>query len=319
MTYLHSLMVVALATLAAACSRVPESVEIHQANMAAITTGASSTAPDPPNNAGPPTAPCKGNAGPRMVALSAPSHVAGADAGGLHYCIDVTEVTQGQYAEFLKGTTTPPGSEHPRCADNRSYLPDVGPSYPNEPRNCELAAWAPDATPDKPVVCVDWCDAVAYCRWAGKHLCGKVGGGDLAIEESDNPSASEWYNACSEGGTHAYPYGDNYEPQPCLGADRTNLSHAGNPTSAVGPAGEHRACVGTAGPFASLVDLSGSVQEWTDECTWHATAEGGGWLCAVRGGDYLSDAAGLACRLTNRRNIGAASAHFGFRCCSEPR
>lgn len=293
-----------------ACSRVPESEETRRevGGMTAGSRGGLAASEDAAAGA---ATPCKGKAGAQMVLLSAP--------GGSAYCIDTIEVTQAQYAQFLKSSTATPGSEHPRCADNRSYEPNVGPSYPYEPRDCDLSLWTPDATPEKPVVCVDWCDAVAYCQWAGKHLCGKVGGGDLAIDQADDPTSSEWFNACSSGGTFAYPYGDKYEPQTCLGADRTNQSHAGDPVSAVGPASEHRACVGKAGGNASIVDLSGSVEEWTDECTWYATSEGGGWLCALRGGDYLSDADGLACKLTSRRNIGATSAHFGFRCCSEPR
>lgn len=60
---------------------------------------------------------CASTRGPNMVEVSTP--------GGVKYCIDRTEVTQAQYAEFLKAPGTTPGSEHADCKDlNATYQPE---------------------------------------------------------------------------------------------------------------------------------------------------------------------------------------------------
>jgi len=74
--------------------------------------------------------------------------------------VDVTEVTNAQYRRFLEWARS--------AKDPRQY------SHPSEPANKDHtpAFWG-DATvvaDDQPVVGVDWWDAYAYARWAGKSL-----------------------------------------------------------------------------------------------------------------------------------------------------
>src|SRR5262249_40663852 len=109
---------------------------------------------------------------------------------------------------------------------------------------------------DRPVHAVDWCDAFAYCAWAGKRLCGRIAGGSVdPTFGTDLASESEWYNACSRGGQHAYPYGDTYDPRACNGLEY------GAGTGPQLPVGSLSSCTGG---FAGLFDMSGNVSEWED-------------------------------------------------------
>jgi hypothetical protein len=66
-------------------------------------------------------------------------------------------------------------------------------------------------------VCVDWCDALGFCAFVGKRLCGGMGGGPITVQNANDASQDEWYNACSEGGVQLYPYGNTYQPTACNG------------------------------------------------------------------------------------------------------
>lgn len=149
--------------------------------------------------------------GPRMTRVRTPD--------GHSYYIDSTEVTQAQYQEFVsaaKATGYKP--EQPEfCSQNPSFEPPTFGSKPGDPDyHCPEGYVRPTETPDVPMVCVDWCDADAYCKWAGKRLCGRVGGGVLkTLEDAKNADVDEWYNACSNGGKTKYPYGDTFEKEKC--------------------------------------------------------------------------------------------------------
>lgn len=190
------------------------------------------------------------------------------------YYIDTYEVTVGRYAKFLAAT----GNAHP---------PEGWPDDPAKAANL-------------PVVGVDWNDANAYCKWAGRRL----------------PTENEWEKAARGGDERRYPWGDG-EPNATLAASMKTAedAYAGG-LDAVGshPNGASKAGVN---------DLAGNASEWTAD--WYAerfpsadlrnpkgpesgdkrVIRGGGWQDA---GDRL---------LVTRRSYASPDTRapdIGFRC-----
>jgi len=77
------------------------------------------------------------------------------------FCIDTTEVTRSQYEVWL-ATSPSTSGQISDCTCNDSYESSCPWGDPE---------WPPGSQGDHPVVCVDWCDAYAYCQAVGKHLC----------------------------------------------------------------------------------------------------------------------------------------------------
>src|SRR5690606_27208082 len=67
---------------------------------------------------------------------------------------------------------------------------------------------------NEPVRYVNWCDARAFCEWAGKRLCAGMNGSALTSAQVDDEADSEWFRVCAgaapEGVNH-YPYGSTYQ------------------------------------------------------------------------------------------------------------
>ena len=246
---------------------------------------------------------CPSGRGPKMVAIVLP--------GVASFCIDSTEVSQAHYAEFLASKPDVAKQSRQSCVDwNFSFEPRIN-TYPHldDYHGCRPdapTAYDPKTKGDLPIACVDQCDAIAYCEWAGKRLCGKVGGGPRDLADVDPTSmTSEWYLACSQGGKGRYPYGDAYEKGRC---DRppASDSHGGFKSVAAD------ACHGDAPPFDGLFDMVGNVAEWEDQCR----AEG---ICTTRGGS--ADEAGEGHAISCASGAGTASHNQGFagqgiRCCA---
>ena len=226
---------------------------------------------------------CPSGVGPAMI-----------DAGGI--CIDSTEVTVGQYAAFLAvvdGGATVPVS--PSCPSGASFVPGGvgGGDWPQSPDTL-------------PVDDVTWCDAWSFCKWAGKRLCGAIGGGPITSPTTNgaNPAISQWYVACSQAGANLYPYGSTYEASDCNGAGG-GLANVGSLSSCVGG-------------YPGIFDMSGNVSEWEDNCDDGGTNAN----CYLRGGSYEATSKGhpewLKCS-SMTSYIPRSSPPFsdvGFRCCA---
>ena len=239
-----------------------------------------------------PSSPCPGSGGPAMVRLPE------------GYCIDSTEVTRAQYEEWVSTSPSSRG-QIVKCLSNTTFAPDV--SCMGSSSVCQSGC------DNHPQVCVNWCDAYAYCLAVGKRLCGKIGGGPNGYNDYASVALSQWYNACTSHGAHIFPYGNTYDGQACNGGD-----HGVGTTVAVG---SMSTCQSPEAAYSGVYDLSGNVSEWTDECTGDAVTTP--LNCRHGGGALWADGA-LDCALgwtSTQVGLGGPmipvpQPTVGFRCCS---
>ncbi len=206
-------------------------------------------------------------------------------------CVDSTEVTNAQYAQFLAANVTPQSTTKSpaHCSWNVTFTPSQG--------------WPATGKDAYPVVYVDWCDALAYCQWAGKRLCGAVGGGPLPYGDYADANKSQWLYACSGKGTKKYPYGDIYDGKACNGVDY-----------GAGAAVPVKSLTKCEGGETGLFDMSGNVWEWEDSCQANT---GGKDQCRLRGGSFwFNGSADLLCANGNANDRSAANDIYGIRCCA---
>ena len=152
---------------------------------------------------------------------------------------------------------------------------------------------------DFPVVGVDWCDADAFCEFAGKRLCGAIGGGSLTLGNADG-GTSQWYVACSMGGTRIYPYGNTYAAGECADGAEV-IAVASTPT-----------CQSYPGVF----DLSGNTPSRSERMRiGHDACQSAAASAATRAATSLRrhDVVATHRPATTSRILGIREA--GFRCC----
>ncbi len=222
----------------------------------------------------------------RLIQVAKPSPYSGT------YGIDETEVTRGQYEQWLLTNPTNSGALlGPGCATNGAFVPDA--TCMNLSSVCQGAGCG-----NHPQVCVDWCDAFAYCAAVGKKLCDHVQS-NLNATDLD-PLSSAWTNACTSGGLNDYSPGNS--PGDCrTGSFGTTVEVMSEPT-----------CQSTVPGYQGVFDLTGNVQEWVDVCDGTQSPTD---RCMAPGGYFGADPPYELCIFPDDFERMDARYVVGLRCC----
>lgn len=127
-------------------------------------------------------------------------------------------------------------------------------------------------------------------------------------------TAAQWQLACELGfdaatdGAYLYPYGDDYLPLNCNGAE-----YGQNDLISGGTASNCIADYISLGQTTQLFDMSGNAEEWTSTLKGSSAVD-----YQIRGGSYNDQAGGLKCRFDFSAANGETFKmdNLGFRCCN---
>ena len=198
------------------------------------------------------------------------------------FFMDSTEVTIGQYAEFLEAKGDDVSGQPAFCAWNTKYAPEPGEITD------ELAL---------PMTYVDWCDAAAFCAWADKRLCGAINGGAIDAANVTDTALGQWVRGCAGPNSDTHPsHGGVYD------ACNDNAGY-------LFPAGS--TCEGS---YSGLFDTQGNAAEWVDSC---ATQDGAADVCLSLGGSYTGVGSDYCNEVPTEWMRSDRYNPLGFRCCSK--
>jgi formylglycine-generating enzyme required for sulfatase activity len=191
------------------------------------------------------------------------------------FYVDKYEVTTSRYAKFLRAT----GSVRP----------------PDHWKDVSL-----DKSGDLPVVGVDWQDADAYCRWAGKRL----------------PTEAEWEKAARGTDGRVYPWGNDEPTAASADFGRSAPSPYKGGLSGVG---SH---VAGKSPY-DVEDLAGNASEWVADWFAGGFARGdvrnpkgpeAGTAKVIRGGGWYDPKEKIKSTKRYYASPGNRADDVGFRC-----
>ncbi len=211
------------------------------------------------------------------------------------YCIDKREATISEFNEYLVAPGAPFDAPAVYCAGQKATRPT---------KNIDPLAG------DFPANAMTWCYAHAFCKWAGKRLCGAIGGGSAPVDSAD--LHGEWTYACANGTMNlAYAYGATYDPTVCNSDDHPASGGSGYVMKPLTKPG----CHGTVAPFSSIYDMTGNIGEYDN--TVSDFGDAGGFVIRGRGG-YPAAGVDTRCDSASGFGIEGYGSGAGIRCCADP-
>jgi formylglycine-generating enzyme len=208
--------------------------------------------------------------------------------------------SSGKHRHLANGAGLNGGTEPGWNAAWTANLPTTPAAWSSSLLSCAGATWtdASGANEARPIDCLSWFDAQAFCIWDGGFL----------------PTEAEWNWAAAGGDQQrVYPWSD---PPPSTAIDCMQANYAGcrSPPGAINPDEGFVNAEGAYGGYA----LAGNVAEWVldaygsyptpcDDC---ANVVGPGTV--VRGGDFTSPPEALMTSV--RGSSSADSVRVGARC-----
>jgi CheY-like chemotaxis protein len=216
------------------------------------------------------------------------------------FYIDKYEVTIGQYLNFLKAVAdagTDAAWRYPTQKGEKNHEPNKwGQMF--QAIKYHQAYNGENLTLDYPIFNIDWYDAQAYAKWAGKRL----------------PTDEEWEKAARGEHGNLYPWGNTFLPAANTSIFATkgdDSERARNIHHIVDANPQDRSPYG-------VMDMAGNVSEWTSTLV-DSTSISGEKVAVIRGANFLTtelDHEELTNRITNysplRREV-----WLGFRCASD--
>ena len=203
-----------------------------------------------------------------------------------NYWIDVYEVTNEKYLEFVKATGHPPALDNScttdACREGNLWQ---GTSFPS-------------AISRQPVTQVSWYDANDYCKWRGKRL----------------PTEAEWEKAARGPSGNSYPWGEA-SPKGRASYNRKwkgiyTMTNVGSYPNGVSLYGVH--------------DMAGNVWEWVDDWynrtyyTYGTKSNPKGYVegefKSLRGGSWVNFPDSLRSAFRRWSRPGVRFNDTGFRC-----
>jgi formylglycine-generating enzyme required for sulfatase activity len=225
------------------------------------------------------------------------------------FWMDATEVSVADYRIWLASLGGAAPQWSPACAwkANPPYSAIFNPDGPNNGGCAIPASQLAPFEASKPMRCVDWCEAQAFCEWAGKRLCFEDSG---ATGLEPPRETNEWSIACSLNGALAWPFDTTAAVPPCNFNQPVVGCSGVDAICGPWPPGSSASCQpGPGYPY----DLGGNVSEWVDLCeSGHTPTD----ECHHRGGYYDSTLADLACAGIKHAPRGSHDPSRGFRCCA---
>ena len=236
------------------------------------------------------------------------------------FAIDRYEVTNAQYRKFLADVMKHGDAAyaHPSQPKGKNHTPRYWKEFNpllKDPEFTRLAQFTPMtfAQPNTPVVGVDWFDAYAYAKWAGKRL----------------PTEAEWELAARGTDGRRWPWGDEWQWGLCnivgekLGADVRAKGKEKDGYIYPAPVGTFAQ---GRSPFG-CDDMAGNAAEWVAD--WYAAdtyktdssenprGPAVGTEHVVRGGSSQNLPSNVRCAIRAHREPDFKTFILGFRCAKD--